>query len=39
MPVAEAPAVEDEIVLCHLAKAVIKRLPGRGRQKYAGWSR
>ena len=34
MPLAEAPAVEDEIVLCHLRQGGIERAPGRRRQNH-----
>ena len=34
MPLAEAPAVEDEIVLRHLRQGGVERAPGRGRQNH-----
>jgi hypothetical protein len=34
MPLAEAPAIEDEIVLRYLRKGGVERAPGRGRQNH-----
>lgn len=34
MPLAEAPTVEDEIVLRHLRQGGVERAPGRGRQNH-----
>jgi hypothetical protein len=34
MPLAEAPAIEDEIVLRHLRQSGVERAPSRGRQNH-----
>jgi hypothetical protein len=34
MPLAEAPAIEDEIMLRHLRQGGVERAPGRGRQNH-----